>query len=156
MVIIGLDFGERFGVGIIKDDGSFIGCQTWKLKRPTDLHFGIRLVRLEENLGRLVDGVEDSVGLAFEDVLRHAGVKAAHAYGAYHGAVHRFAAERNLTIVPVSVTEIKKVATGSGKASKEAMVDAAKSHWRIRTALDDNGADALWVAEAARRLGKIR
>lgn len=52
---------------------------------------------------------------------------------------------------PVHTAALKKLATGSGRADKSAMIAAARAKWPSIEVLDDNHADALWVLEWARR-----
>lgn len=47
---------------------------------------------------------------------------------------------------------IKKHATGSGKASKDEMVEAAEDEWPAIDVRDDNHADALWLLNYAEEM----
>ena len=57
---------------------------------------------------------------------------------------------RDLKYTPIHSATLKKFATGSGRASKEAMLEIARDRWGVHIA-DDNEADALWLMEYARK-----
>lgn len=59
--------------------------------------------------------------------------------------VELFAECAEIPMKTVHTGTLKKFATGSGKAEKKDMISAAKKAWRIKSALNDNEADALWV-----------
>jgi len=59
--------------------------------------------------------------------------------------------ERETPYMGIPVGTVKKLATGKGNANKAAMVAAAARRWALADAVDDNEADALWVAETWRR-----
>lgn len=84
--------------------------------------------------------------VSFEEVRRHRGVAAAHAYGGYlsHLTAHLDVQEPQIPYEGVSVGTIKRRATGNGSASKEMMVDACCAKLGIIPE-DDNEADALWI-----------
>jgi Holliday junction resolvasome RuvABC endonuclease subunit len=59
--------------------------------------------------------------------------------------VQAFAAEHNIEIMPVHSATLKKFATGSGRANKDQMIEAAKARgWNPQ---DDNEADACLILE---------
>lgn len=79
----------------------------------------------------------------FEKVMAHKGVAAAHAYGGFLSAMHEICAQYDVPVEGIHVGTIKKFATGSGRASKTAMVDAA-----IRAGINvdtEDQADAYWT-----------
>ena len=77
----------------------------------------------------------------FEEVRRHAGVDAAHAYGGFLAHLTAWCEHHQIPYQGVPVGTIKKHATGKGNASKEEMVAAAVA--RYQWVKDDNEADAL-------------
>lgn len=77
----------------------------------------------------------------FEEVRRHRGTDAAHAYGGYLATLTAWCEERGIPYQGVPVGEIKKHWTGKGNADKEAMIAAAVE--RGYSPADDNEADAL-------------
>ena len=92
--------------------------------------------------------------ICYEHVHHHAGVRAAHVYGAFLALLELAAYETSddrLTFVPVTPTQLKKFATGKGNASKLHMIDAAHTYFsdftntcQIRT---HNEADAFWIVQ---------
>ena len=85
----------------------------------------------------------------FEEVRRHAGVDAAHAYGGFMGHLTAWCEHQNIPYQGVPVGTIKKHATGKGNAGKDEVIAAARS--RGHAPKDDNEADALallhWAIE---------
>jgi Holliday junction resolvasome RuvABC endonuclease subunit len=79
--------------------------------------------------------------LVFEEVRRHAGVDAAHAYGGFLATLTAWCEHHQIPYQGVPVGTIKKHATGRGNASKDEMV-AAMQALGFRPA-DDDEADAL-------------
>ena len=77
----------------------------------------------------------------FEEVRRHAGVDAAHAYGGFMAHLTAWCEHHQIPYQGVPVGTIKKHATGLGNASKTAMVAAIQAKGYPVT--DDNEADAL-------------
>lgn len=82
--------------------------------------------------------------VSFEEVRRHLGVDAAHAYGGYLGHLTAFCDVAEIPYEGVAVGTIKKRATGNGAASKEMMIEAACAKLGVIPE-DDNEADALWL-----------
>jgi len=84
--------------------------------------------------------------ISFEEVRRHRGVDAAHAYGGYLSHLTAFCdvQDPQIPYEGVGVGAIKKRATGNGTASKEMMVDACCGKLGI-IPVDDNEADAAWL-----------
>jgi Holliday junction resolvasome RuvABC endonuclease subunit len=146
---MGLDLGTDFGIAVIDGDGRRALATTYKLQSSTDHSFGIRLFRLESMLNATLERLVGEVIVGYESVNRHAGTRAAHVYGAYYGIVERFVHEHGLRLEPVSVSAIKKTATGSGRADKQQLITAARDRWGEWVS-DSNSADALWVAETVR------
>jgi Holliday junction resolvasome RuvABC endonuclease subunit len=85
----------------------------------------------------------------YEDVKRHEGVLAAHAYGGFLAMLQAWCATNRIPMHAVGVGEIKKHWTGKGNANKAAMVDEAKR--RGYAPVDDNHADALAILSFARQ-----
>lgn len=160
MNILGIDPGTSCGWALRHRDGRIIASGTWDLSPKRHEGGGMRFVRLRTYLR---DTLPECEMVAYEEVRRHMGVDAAHIYG---GIVAMIAAEceaRKLPYTALPVASIKKHATGSGNpgakrkgmpkppkgAGKLAMMTAAKDKWPQIELIDDNHADALWIADLA-------
>ena len=79
--------------------------------------------------------------VAFEEVRRHAGTDAAHAYGGFLATITAWCEARRIPYRGVPVGVIKRHATGKGNADKAAMVAAVRALGH--PVADDNEADAV-------------
>ena len=104
---------------------------------------GMRYLRFKRWLNELRFTSGDINAVFFEEVRRHAGVDAAHAYGGFMGHLTAWCEQHNIPYQGVPVGTIKKHATGKGNASKDDMVAVAKA--RGYFPIDDNEADALAI-----------
>jgi Holliday junction resolvasome RuvABC endonuclease subunit len=77
----------------------------------------------------------------FEEVRRHVGVDAAHAYGGFLAHLTAWCEHHQIPYQGVPVGTIKKHATGKGNADKAAMMAAVRAKGFLPA--DDNEADAL-------------
>lgn len=91
--------------------------------------------------------------VVLEEVRRHLGVDAAHAYGGALAVVTEWCEARHIPYEGVPVATIKKHATGKGNAKKPEMMAAASSKWPAMKLEDDNHADALWLGDFAASRG---
>jgi crossover junction endodeoxyribonuclease RuvC len=152
---IGLDLGTKCGWAVLARDGGRLGSGTWDLRVRADESAGMRLVRLRRNMLDLLAAYPNAL-VSYELVRRHEGTKAAHVYGALRDTMLMIVDEHEgVEARDVAVADIKRLATGKGNASKEHMIRAAKADPRWfpdpLVDLDDNEADALWLAEHGRR-----
>ncbi len=99
----------------------------------------IRNVEFKRWLGELLTSGDISE-VYFEEVRRHTGVDAAHAYGGFWAHLTAWCEHRNIPYQGVPVGTIKKHATGRGNAGKAAMIAALRLKGFQPT--DDNEADA--------------
>ena len=110
---------------------------------------GMRFLRFKQWLNELLAASVHINAVYFEEVRRHAGVDAAHAYGGFMGHLTAWCEHHNIPYQGVPVGTIKKHATGKGNAGKDEMIAAAKA--RGHDPVDDNEADALallhWAIE---------
>ena len=104
---------------------------------------------------RVSELMEPATVICYEQVRHHAGVRAAHVYGAFLAlmelAAHETVVQRPLRFVPVNPTQLKKFATGKGTASKLHMIDAAHKYFpemaRTVGIRSHDEADALWILQ---------
>ena len=133
-IVIAVDLGTNMGWASYVNGG--IASGHVKLKKPQDPH-AVALLNMTETLldilnaalNQLPAGAEQQVIVIYEDVKRHVSTLSAHAYGGYLAVLRSFMwmFENQIDRVPVGVGvgQIKKFATGSGKAEKAAMIAAA-------------------------------
>jgi crossover junction endodeoxyribonuclease RuvC len=110
---------------------------------------GMRYLRFKRWLTELKATTTYIDAVYFEEVRRHAGVDAAHAYGGFMAHLTAWCEHHNIPYQGVPVGTIKKHASGKGNASKDEMVAAVRARGYEIT--DDNEADAiallLWAIE---------
>jgi len=149
--IVGIDPGTLCGWAVIDDStGARVASGVWDLSTRRHEGGGMRFVRARRRLLDVVDTYRP-VAVAYEEVARHRGTAAAHVYGGLVGVMTALCEERETPYMGIPVGTVKKLATGKGNANKAAMVAAAARRWALADAVDDNEADALWVAETWRR-----
>jgi hypothetical protein len=145
--ILALDLGTTTGWALSNSSGLLhSGTHSFKASRFEGA--GMRFLKFEKFL---VDLRKDTGGfdlILFEEVRRHMGVDAAHAYGGYLATLQRWAEAWSIGYSGVPVGTIKQFATGKGNAKKDAMVEAAvRLHAPFADAgwkpVDDNQADAV-------------
>ena len=138
--ILALDLGTQTGWALVSRDGSITsGSQSFKPQRFEG--GGMRFLRLKRwltDIKQCNDGIDHVV---FEEVRRHVGVDAAHAYGGFMGQLTAWCEHHQIPYQGIPVGTIKKHATGKGNASKDEMVTSARA--RGHAPADDNEADAI-------------
>ena len=114
---------------------------------------GMRYLRFRRWLDELLTMVAPSSSLQglgavyFEEVRRHLGVDAAHAYGGFLATLTSWCEHQKIPYQGVPVGTIKRHVTGKGNACKSEMVSAVRA--RGYPVADDNEADALAVLDWA-------
>ena len=146
--ILALDLGTHTGWALAHRDGTVTsGTEHFKPQRFEG--GGMRFLRFKRWLGEVQSSSGEVSAVYFEEVRRHAGVDAAHAYGGFMGHLTAWCEHHNIPYQGVPVGTIKKHATGKGNASKDDMIVAATR--RGHRPIDDNVADALallhWAIE---------
>ena len=106
---------------------------------------------------REVDETAGGVGVVvFEEVRRHLGTAAGHAYGGYLAHLTAWAEANRIPYQGVPVGTIKRHVTGKGNADKQAVIDAVRQLGFAPA--DDNEADALALLHwaMAQGIGGVR
>lgn len=132
-------------------DGDLIDCGEVK----TSPKFGLleRLITIRDSVTEIITdvrGVDHDVDVAVEDGIAYqSGTTTRRLAMAWAMALTAVWESEGIEPHVMKPTEVKKLATGNGRAKKVAMVATAQSRWgdRITT---DNIADAAWVAQHAR------
>jgi Holliday junction resolvasome RuvABC endonuclease subunit len=110
----------------------------------------MRFLRFKRWLSEIKYSVDGIDAVYFEEVRKHMGVDAAHAYGGFMAHLTAWCEHYQIPYQGVPVGTIKKSATGKGNANKDAMIAAAKS-LGYKPA-DDNEADAICLLHYAMKL----
>ena len=140
MVILTLDLGTTTGWALRADDG-FVTSGS-ELFRPHRFEGGgMRYLRFKRWLTEIKQSCERIDAVYFEEVRRHIGVDAAHAYGGFMATLTAWCEHHQIPYQGVPVGTIKKHATGKGNASKGEMIVAIRANGHAPN--DDNEADAL-------------
>ncbi len=152
-MILAIDIGTKTGWASAIRSGCHInsGCENFTPKPETKKrkaeHPGQRFSSFACWLNE--QDIPDLV--VYERVARHVGTRAAHVYGGLLAILMDWACTYEVPIKGVAVTSIKKHATGSGRADKQQMMDAA-STIAHRGIDDDNEADAICLLNMELRL----
>lgn len=156
-VVIGIDQARLCGWAVLDVDGERVDSGTWTLARPSEKPVGRRFEALLTNVLALVRWCERRgmvvKAIAYEDVpavaLRN---KANMRQTIGYMAIVEMAAARSAIPTVDIPPQTAKATAGYGRAGKPYMVRAANERWDLALkSKDDNTADALWIAEAARR-----
>jgi Holliday junction resolvasome RuvABC endonuclease subunit len=102
---------------------------------------GMRYLRFKRWLAETHQVSGGIQAVYFEEVRRHLGVDAAHAYGGFLAHLTAWCEHHEIPYQGVPVGTIKQFATGKGNAPKDAMIQAMQALGHAPT--DDNEADAL-------------
>ena len=138
--LLSLDLGTRTGWALHQPDGLITsGTECFKPQRFEG--GGMRYLRFKRWLTELKQTTDGLDAVYFEEVRRHAGVDAAHAYGGFMAHLTAWCEHHQIPYQGVPVGTIKKHATGKGNAGKADMISAMQAKGFQPT--DDNEADAL-------------
>lgn len=144
MNILALDLGTKCGWALHvrggKISGGTVNCAPGAVA-------GHRWLAFRNHLSELKRASGEVNVVYYEDVKRHMGVLAAHAYGGFLAHLETWCTLNNVRMEAVGVGAIKKHWTGRGDAKKEQMIAEAKSRGFVP--VDDNHADALAILALA-------
>ena len=160
--VLALDLGISTGWALQERNGRICsGSQPFRPQRYEG--GGMRFLRFQRWLTELSQASDASPSqllidqVVFEEVRRHAGVDAAHAYGGFLGQLCSFCEHHRIPYQGVPVGTIKRFITGKGNASKDQVIAAVRALGH--SPVDDNEADALallhWaIASASGAVGR--
>lgn len=147
--ILALDLGTTTGWALMTRDGSITsGTESFKPHRFEG--GGMRFLRFKRWLTEIKQTSDSIDAVYFEEVRRHLGVDAAHAYGGFMAHLTAWCEHHQIPYQGVPVGTIKKHATGKGNASKDEMVASVRARGHAPT--DDNEADAIALLYLAREM----
>lgn len=151
--VLALDLGTATGWAMKTPDGNIVsGTQSFRPGRFEG--GGMRYLRFRRWLEELHTGAGPIGEIHFEEVRRHAGVDASHAYGGFLATLTAWCEHQQIPYSGVPVATIKKHATGKGNADKAAVIAAVRSLGHDPK--DDNEADALALLDWTRNAECIR
>lgn len=117
---------------------------TWDLAPQRGESRGMRFVRFRKELEVMRAAYPDLELVVYEQAHHRGGAATEVGVGlATH--IQCWCAELGLEYSTVHTATLKKFATGSGRANKDAMLAAAHAKWGVLNVKDDNQADALWL-----------
>lgn len=149
MNILAIDIGTQCGWALGTRGGAITGG-TENFAPAKHGGHGPRWLAFRQFLTATARTVGEVHAVYFEDVKRHEGVLAAHAYGGFLAMLQAWCATNHIAMHPLGVGEIKKHWTGKGNANKAMMIAAAKDLGHAP--VDDNHADALAILALARHI----
>lgn len=147
MNILAIDIGTQCGWALGKRDGTVTGGSQSFAPGKHGGH-GARWLAFRQFLTDTGRAAGEVHAVYFEDVKRHEGILAAHAYGGFLAMLQAWCATNRIPMYAVGVGSIKKHWTGKGNANKAMMVETAKA--KGYSPVDDNHADALALLSYAR------
>jgi hypothetical protein len=147
MNILAIDLGTTTGWALGARDGSVKGgSQSFAPAKCGG--YGQRWLAFRQFLTDTGRAAGEVHAVYYEDVKRHEGVLAAHAYGGFLAMLQAWCASNRIPMYPAGVGVVKKHWTGKGNANKALMIESAKA--RGHHPVDDNHADALAILSYAR------
>lgn len=145
---LALDLGTQMGWAA-KSADAVITSGTVKFQNDRWQGGGMRFLRFKQWLTEMKQVTGGIDVIVYEQVRRHAGVDASHAYGGWLAILSAWCEHHGVAYQGVPVATIKRYATGKGNADKAAMIAAIRR--RGFTPGDDNEADAvallLWATD---------
>ncbi|WP_332060793.1 crossover junction endodeoxyribonuclease RuvC [Bartonella sp. CB74] len=140
--ILCVDLGTKTGWAICGADNHIIsGTVNFQPRRFEG--GGMRYLRFKQWLTEIMMAANHIDAVYFEEVRRHVGTDAAHAYGGFLATLTAWCEHHQIPYEGIPVCTIKKATTGKGNASKEEMIKAVCS--KGHAPQDDNEADALAI-----------
>ena len=143
--ILAIDLGNTTGWAIRHGYGVDSGSVSFKPNRFDG--GGMRYLRFQHWLTETLDTVGKIDEVYFEEVRRHLGVDAAHAYGGFLSHLTSWCEMHTIPYQGVPVGTIKRFITGKGNASKLEVIKKVKALGHSPT--DNNEADALSLLHLA-------
>lgn len=147
-MILALDIATKTGWVLMQDDGTIVDSGTWNFSKKTKDHDFARLEHFRDTLNQIKTAFPQISTVVWERV-DFCKFTIAHAvHNQLLAVLMLWVADHSIKYSNYGVQEIKKYATGTGKAKKEDMLQAAIDKWgNTFDGCDDNEIDALWVAD---------
>ena len=124
--ILALDLGTVTGWALRAGDGSVrSGSQNFNSDRS--MGGGKRFLGFRQWLNEIADTTDGIGAIYFEEVRRHLGVSASHAYGGFLATLTTWAEDHQIPYRGVRAGTIKRHATGKGNANKLAVIAGVRA-----------------------------
>ena len=146
LVMLSLDLGTKTGWAVRLADRT-VTSGVAEFKNDRWQGGGMRFLRFKQWLTEIKQMAGGLDVVFFEEVRRHVGVDAAHAYGGFLAHVTAWCEHHEIPYEAVPVGTIKRHATGKGNANKDAVIAAVRNLGFDPA--DDNEADALAILDWA-------
>lgn len=140
--ILAFDLGTKTGWALARPSGHILSG-TAEFRPSRFEGGGMRFIRFVDWLRELSVSAWGYKRIVFEEVRRHVGTDAAHAYGGFLATLTSFCEEHEIPYQGVPVGTIKRFIAGKGNADKQAVIAAVRA--RGFSPVDDNEADALAI-----------
>lgn len=150
--VLALDLGTHTGWALRQRNGGIVsGTQHFA---PSRFEGGwMRFLRFKHWLTETKNVTDGIDAVFFEEVRRHVGVDAAHAYGGFLAHLTAWCEHHGIPYQGVPVGTIKKHATGKGNGDKNAVIASMRA--KGFNPADDNEADALALLDWASKNGGV-
>ncbi|MBY7649730.1 MAG: hypothetical protein C4617_04480 [Candidatus Liberibacter europaeus] len=145
MGVLALDLGSKMGFAVKRDGQVFSGVVKFENGRFEG--GGMRFLKFQNWLNSL-EGIKV---VWFEEVRRHLGVDASHAYGGFLAVLASWCEKQKIAYGGIPVQTIKKHITGKGNANKQLVISEVKKLGF--NPIDDNEADALALLDYCLKKG---
>ncbi len=139
---LGVDLGTTCGFAWHSDKYHAVEVELINAAEKRWCSPGLRFIRFRERLEELVKAHDIEI-VYFEKVMRHSSTYASHTYGGLWAMLTTTLDGMGVNYEGIGVGEAKRVFTGGGTASKQAMLDRAEEIGV--PCAGDNAADALAV-----------
>ncbi len=141
MTLLALDLGTSTGYCVGTAQSHIVG--EWSMKGGRFEGGGMRFVHMRKHLNDIHAAYPKLSQVYYEEVRRHAGVGASHAYGGYLATLTSWCEEAKIPYSGLPVGSIKSFWTSKGNASKEMMIaECIDRGYQPKT---DNVADAIAI-----------
>lgn len=145
MNILALDLGTKMGWASLINGERKSGSVNFAGKKFDGK--GKKYLNFMNWLYSLTEPMPSLDAIYYEDVKRHNGVYAAHAYGGFEAIITAWCEDAEVPYISVPVGTIKKHATGKGNADKDMMLEYARQLGYNPS--DHNEADAIHIRQYA-------
>lgn len=147
MNILALDLGTKCGWTLLSAPNNHMIAGTWDLTPGRHESRSMRFIHFRRFLHQIKEAAPVDL-VVYEEVRRHLGTDAAHAYGGFLAVLQMWCDENDIPYSGIPVQQIKKKASGKGNCGKEVMLEKAKEQWPDFEG-DDNEADARFLSLCA-------